>query len=76
MSWREGEKKNPAASVPEPRAAFKGVRGGRRWETAGTICTRLLYSSPHLFTERGWCAHCSNVGKGGACWGARLLVCP
>ena len=70
-----GRRKNPAASVPEPCAAFKGVgvRGGRGREAAGTICTCLLYSSPHLYTEQGWCAPCSNESKGGAFWGAVLL---
>lgn len=75
---RVGRRKNPAASAPEPRAAFKRVGGrvgrggeerrGRGRETAGTICTCLLYSSPRLYTERGCCAQCSNERRGGAFW--------
>lgn len=81
---RVGRKKNPAASMPQPHAAFKGAggSGGRgegevrrreeRRETAGTICTCLLYSSPHLFTEQCWCAQCSNEKRGAAFLGAML----
>lgn len=36
-----GRRKNPAASVPEPRAAFKGVGGGE--------AERLLAPSVHIF---------------------------
>lgn len=72
---RDGRRRNPAASAPEPRAAFKGV-GGRGEGEAG----RLLAPSVHVFcipalifyTERGWCAQCSNERRGGAFWSATL----
>lgn len=39
-----GKRKNPAASVPEPRAAFKGVGGRGEGEAR-----RLLAPSVHVF---------------------------
>lgn len=74
MSWCEGGKTqlplclSPVLLLKE----WEGGEGASR-ETAGTICTCLLYSSPHLYTERGWCAQCSNERRGGAFWGPMLL---
>lgn len=70
--WEGGKTQLPLCLSPV--LLLKGV-GGERRETAGTICTRLLYSSPRLYTERGWCARCSNERIGGAFWGCSALVC-
>lgn len=58
-----GRRKNPAASVPEPRAAFL-----KEWEGEAE---RLLAPSVHVFCipalvftqSEGWCARCSNERK-------------